>query len=1183
MEIKSLEYPSLNVLLLYQSPRKNYRPIIFSHNEIFASADCETEIEGDRIRSIQTPVGEYDIEPIIEQIPPEQKPDLLIVQSDATRRNLPTNLHLLSCPKLLLLGKTNYFDAPIQTLLDYARSQNFDVVISESERHHLHYFKEAGLKSVLWLPGFNVNPYPQLPHPHPTYALCFLGEVGRFHRYRHYIQGRINSGELSINPLDQTSEEAARIYADSLININISLNGDLNRHIFEVLASGGFLLTDKLSQQAGLNLLFQANKHLAFFRDEFELNYQIKRFLTNPETALKIAREGYEEFWNNHRPELNVQRILDYLNGNRIEQIYQIDKEKRSLYLISKESEDLCNRVSIYEYLQELHRNEPRLQGLFWLDVDPGIIGDAVDLPRLALHLIWDSQEETRDDRHLWAECEISEQITFTSSSQLSQLSKVWDFIALTWTKIQSLNLEWLLKTLNFRRLIITDPPSHIQEEDLKKIADHLERFGLIKHRDYPVVYDWKRKSDWGKFLLSQQELYSAVRAFEAALQDNPWDITALLELGTISFKLNYFHEANRLFHKALSLDRRNSLAMEKMVSVLIALNQQEQATGILEHLLTLQPNNSALWSLLDNCYQQTGLEQKALAAYRRSREITEGKSLDPQSVDTLAKSSVQTTPKRILVINNLYPPQELGGYGRRICDFANVLSDRGHSIQVLTSDAPYLGLIESSEEHIDRSLFLCGTYEQLPPEPFEDETEVARILEHNDRVIRAAIQNYLPEVCLIGNIDLLSHQVFTPLLENWIPVMHLLGFPKTGYYPSQTPQSLLYHVGANSEFGKETVLSEGYPLANNLSIVYPGAFIRQFQMCVLPNFDKLRIIFAGLILPYKGPQTLVEALAILHDKGMDFHCSIAGDTPVENVIEHLKNFTEARGMSDKIDFLGYLKRPQLIDLFAKHNILVFPSIWDEPFGRVQVEAMAAGLTLVTSGTGGSAEIIEPGISGLTFPAENAEALAEALSSLIGDRDRWQRIATAGQQRAELFNIDRSVDAIETQFEELLRQRESQEEFLEFQLLKRQAELIETLRLKEINLVIFPQWFQADELIIFQLKQVIQTLANHPNKDLITLLIDTTHGDEESAETTVSTVVMNLFMEDNIDISEGPEIALLGQMNELDWFALLPFFSSRISLNPENQEAITANAADGIPPCTIEQISKMRAVNPDSL
>lgn len=61
----------------------------------------------------------------------------------------------------------------------------------------------------------------------------------------------------------------------------------------------------------------------------------------------------------------------------------------------------------------------------------------------------------------------------------------------------------------------------------------------------------------------------------------------------------------------------------------------------------------------------------------------------------------------RLLVLNNLYPPQELGGYGRSLFDFATELKALGHQIQVLTSHAPYLGE-NLAERNVSVASFLC-------------------------------------------------------------------------------------------------------------------------------------------------------------------------------------------------------------------------------------------------------------------------------------------------------------------------------------------------------------------------------------------------------------------------------------------------------------------------------------------
>lgn len=77
---------------------------------------------------------------------------------------------------------------------------------------------------------------------------------------------------------------------------------------------------------------------------------------------------------------------------------------------------------------------------------------------------------------------------------------------------------------------------------------------------------------------------------------------------------------------------------------------------------------------------------------------------------------------KKILVLTNLYPPQELGGYGRLMFDFASILARRGHSVRVLTSDTSYLGAIPENEPNIDRSLFLFGSWQNGKSECFKKE-----------------------------------------------------------------------------------------------------------------------------------------------------------------------------------------------------------------------------------------------------------------------------------------------------------------------------------------------------------------------------------------------------------------------------------------------------------------------------
>lgn len=1148
---------AINILICFLAKREGYRKVIFSPQEIFCGPDCETTRNGEIFHTIKTPPGMYDISSILDLIPRSQQPDLVVVKADATRRNFPINLGSLKCPKLLICGNTQHLAEPIQTLVEYAIQQQFDFIMSDHKRHHLHYFREAGFKNVFWIPGFNVNPHPQTPRLNPRYLLTFVGQVGRFHPYRKYILGYLKKCCLPLNEIQALQEKAAEIYTDSLINLNISLNGDLNLRVFEVLSSGGFLLTDKLSKQSGLDLIFQEGKHLVSFKNEAELKYKIDYFLKNPDASKEIAQKGNEEFWKNHRPELNIQRVLDYIDGKNIEPIYKIEADKRSIYVTSQNIEELSARILVYEYLQELHLNQASLKILFWENADPRIICDAVDLPRLNIHLLSDSTKNS----NLFIESGVLEQITLTSSQELDKFTTKWDLITLTWAELKVFGLDNLLDQVNFYRLLVIDTDNNIEEADQQILDNQLDRRGFVKESDRPLAYIWKQKSDWGNLLLSQQQFLKSVRAFELALQDNPFDVNARFELAMLAFKLDRLDEAEKQLRQVVSLNRRHSLGLEYFVRVLMAQNKYLESKDILEYLVSLNPTDASLWSLLETCYEQIGLEEKSWQAYNYYRDLRSG----VMSVDTQIKqSSAKSELKRILVINNLYPPQELGGYGRYICDFANILHSRGHTVEVLTSNAPYLGEIAAPENNIDRSLLLYGSYEKLPPQAFEDISEINYIFEYNNKIITEKIQTYRPDVCLVGNIDLLSHNLFIPILDHQIPTIHHVAFKQPGYLADDTPVSPFYHLSACSEFVKKTILETGYPL-EDISVIFPGAVVDTFRMPIAPNLEKLRIVYASLVAPYKGPQTLVEALGILHNENVDFHCSIAGKATDEKFLEHLKNFTKGRGMSHKIDFLGYLTRPQLLNLYATHNIFIFPSVWEEPFGISQVEGMAAGLLLITSGTGGAAEVIEPEVSGLTFLAGDSTGLADALMSLSHNREGWHRMAVTGQERAVMhLDIEHSVDMLEEKFEELLQQREHDEQFLSIRLAQQQTELRENLNLREINFVIFPDWAESEELLSLDLVKTIRAVATHPHKNQITLLIDTRNISEEDAELALSGVVMNLFMEEDLDVTEGPEISLIGTLSSRYWAALLPLLDARIMIEHENLQAISAVGAEGL-------------------
>lgn len=137
------------------------------------------------------------------------------------------------------------------------------------------------------------------------------------------------------------------------------------------------------------------------------------------------------------------------------------------------------------------------------------------------------------------------------------------------------------------------------------------------------------------------------------------------------------------------------------------------------------------------------------------------------------------------------------------------------------------------------------------------------------------------------------------------------------------------------------------------------------------------------------------------------------------------------------------------------------------------------------------------------------------------------------------------------------------------------SNLINDLKLQEINIVIFPDWSVDEDNLGWELQQVIQILANHKSK--ITLLIDVGDTSAEEADIVLAAIAMNLMMEAEIDITEELTISLVIDLNEIQWQNLIPRINARVSLQHENQKVIVNKQVEQIPLYSLENLKEASA------
>jgi glycosyltransferase involved in cell wall biosynthesis len=219
---------------------------------------------------------------------------------------------------------------------------------------------------------------------------------------------------------------------------------------------------------------------------------------------------------------------------------------------------------------------------------------------------------------------------------------------------------------------------------------------------------------------------------------------------------------------------------------------------------------------------------------------------------------------------------------------------------------------------------------------------------------------------------------------------------------------------------------------------------------------------------------------------------------------------------------------------------LIYPSKY-EGFGMPVLEAMSCGCPVITCPNASIPEVV--GEAALYVNDEDIEGLADALCEVQKPKIRNSLIA-AGLQQAQKFS------------------------WLKMAQIMSAALINATLlrfNLRDINLIIFPDWLQPEESLGLELEGVVRALATHPDKSKMSLLVDNSNISDEDANLALSSVAMNLLMEEDLDVSDGPEISLIGELSEIQWSALIPRLYGRIVLENENTEAIVQAKAQNIP------------------
>ena len=371
----------------------------------------------------------------------------------------------------------------------------------------------------------------------------------------------------------------------------------------------------------------------------------------------------------------------------------------------------------------------------------------------------------------------------------------------------------------------------------------------------------------------------------------------------------------------------------------------------------------------------------------------------------------------RILFLSNLYPPHYIGGYEQLCMDILAGLLTRGHDCHVLTST---YGVDKPVIEGCVHRLF---ELERSEPKDFLERYQRTR---HNQAMLRSVITTVKPEIIFMWNMGFL----------NWtLPRIAEEMCPNVTYFLSdpwivdkyQIPRSNLFkmlidlqfafkrlklsHVACSCQYLKDELIQRNISI-KGAKIIYNAVSIDDYidlDRAICQN--KGNILYVGRLEERKGVHTLLKAFGqIATSRGLNLTLVGTGE---DKYVGYLNDIIHEYHVESRVTFMGQIPREELAAVFASHDIFVFPSEWEEPFSLTLIMALASGIPVIGTLTGGSKEILNPGINSLTYAPGDSVGLVEQIDCLLSNDELRTALTKQARQDVKQFSLTTMVDNIE--------------------------------------------------------------------------------------------------------------------------------------------------------------------------
>ena len=391
----------------------------------------------------------------------------------------------------------------------------------------------------------------------------------------------------------------------------------------------------------------------------------------------------------------------------------------------------------------------------------------------------------------------------------------------------------------------------------------------------------------------------------------------------------------------------------------------------------------------------------------------------------------------RVLTVGNMYPPHHFGGYEQVWRSAVRHLREQGHEARVLCTGFRHPDTPDDDEPDVHRRLrwyWRDHDFANIPP------AERVRLERHNHALLAGHIADLRPDVVSFWSMGGMSHSLIEAVRRRRLPMVAFVHDEWLGY-GRYVDQWLRIFYGRRRLAAPFVDRFTGLPTTVDYGgagrYVFVSDFIRQRALRmpvgltdtgvahsgINPAFLgageehpwQWRLLHVGRLHPDKGIHDAVRALTLLPEEAT---LTFAGSWDRREE-DSLGELVRSLALERRVTLLGQLSHEDVAALYRRSDALLFPVIWEEPWGLVPIEAMASGCPVVATGRGGSGEYLRDGENCLLAPASDPSSLAAAVRRLADSGDLRRRLRAGGIETAPLHTEPIFNAAVEQHLTEL--------------------------------------------------------------------------------------------------------------------------------------------------------------------